>query len=114
MFVFPRIGDRRVSEVTRPMVHNVLSEIWMARPETARPVRQRIGVVLDRAFSKRYRETDLSIKSFSRGLPRQPKNSRHYAAMPFSEVSTLWTIPPDRMKAGRGHVVPLMIMHAAH
>lgn len=149
MFVFPRIGQRRVSEITGPMVHDVLSEIWMTKPETARRVRQRIGVVLDWAFSKGYRETEISMKSVTRGLPRQPKNSQHYAAMPYSDVAAfltrlrekgtmgrlalefaiataarsgevrgvvwdeidlenrLWTIPPDRMKAGREHIVPL-------
>jgi integrase len=128
------------------MVHDVLSEIWMTKPETARRVRQRIGVVLDWAFSKGYRESELSMKSVTRGLPRQPKNSQHYAAMPVSDVSAfltklreketmgslalefviataarsgevrgavwdevdlesrLWTIPPERMKAGaRAH-----------
>ena len=66
------------------MVHDVLSEIWMTKPETARRVRQRIGVVLDWAFSKGYRASELSMKSVTQGLPLQPKNSQHCAAMPVS------------------------------
>lgn len=101
MFVFPRIGQRRVSEVTGPMVHDVLSEIWMTKPETARRERQRIGVVLDWAFSKGYRESEISMKSVTRGLPRQPKNSQHCAAMPYSEVSAFLTRLREKETMGR-------------
>jgi len=149
MFVFPKLGERRVSEITGPMLHDVLSEIWMTKPETARRVRQRIGVILDWAFSKGYRDSELSMKSATRGLPKQPTSSQHFAAMPYLDVpaflpklreketmgrlalefliataarsgeargavwseidleNRLWTIPPERMKAGREHIVPL-------
>lgn len=33
------------------MIRNVLAEIWLTKPETARRVRQRIGAVLDWAFA---------------------------------------------------------------
>jgi hypothetical protein len=40
----------RVSEITGPMIRNVLFEIWLSNPETARRVRQRIGTVFDWAY----------------------------------------------------------------
>lgn len=150
MFAWPTLGDIRVSEITGPMVRNVLTEIWLAKPETARRVRQRIGAVLDWAYASGYRETEAPMKSISKGLPRQPKKGNsHFAAMPYSEIAkfmtrlkeresvsrlalrfailtaprsgevrgatweevnlggALWTIPPERMKAKREHVVPL-------
>jgi integrase len=150
MFAWPTLGDIRVSEITGPMVRNVLAEIWLTKPETARRVRQRIGAVLDWAYASGYRETEAPMRSISKGLPRQPKKGgSHFAAMPYAEVpafmirlneresftrlalqfailtaarsgevrgaawdevdldAALWTIPPDRMKAKREHVVPV-------
>ncbi len=150
MFAWPTLGDIRVSEITGPMVRNVLAEIWLTKPETARRVRQRIGAVLDWAYASGYRETEAPMRSITKGLPRQPKKGdQHFAAMPYAEVpafmsqlreresfsrlalqfailtaarsgevrgaawdevdfdAALWTIPADRMKAKREHVVPL-------
>lgn len=149
MFAFPKIGDKRVSDITGPMIHELLGEIWLTKPETARRVRQRIGVILDWSFSKGYREHELTMQSVTRGLPRQPKAIEHHAALPYADVpaflkrlretetigrlalefviatagrsgeirgatwsefdleARLWTIPPERMKAAREHVVPL-------
>jgi integrase len=148
-FAFPIIGDIRVSEITGPMIRNVLAEIWLTKPETARRVRQRIGAVLDWAFASGYRETEAPMRSITKGLPRQPKKDGHFAAMPYAYVAAfmvrlrerdsfsrlalqfailtaarsgevrgaawteidvenaLWTIPKERMKAQREHVVPL-------
>jgi integrase len=150
MFAWPTLGDIRVSEITGPMIRNVLAEIWLTKPETARRVLQRIGAVLDWAYASGYRETEAPMRSISKGLPRQPKKgNQHFAAMPYAEVpafmpqlreresfsrlalqfailtaarsgevrgaawdeadfdAALWTIPADRMKAKREHVVPL-------
>lgn len=88
MFAWPTLGDIRVSEITGPMVRNVLAEIWLIKPETARRVRQRIGAVLDWAYASGYRETEAPMRSISKGLPRQPKKSdSHFAAMPYAEIA---------------------------
>jgi integrase len=126
-----------------------LAEIWTDKPETARRVRQRIGAVLDWAYSKGHRDSEAPMRSLSKGLPRQPKKDGHHAAMPFADVpafldslaregklgtagaggcdphccplrrdtrckwsevdleKALWTVPAERMKAGKEHVVPL-------
>jgi integrase len=148
-YAFPSIGDRLVSEIEGPAIRDVLSPIWLSKPETARRVRQRIGTVLDWACVKGYRAAEAPMRSLARGLPRQPKKQNHFAALPYIEVpalvtalqerisvgrlalefliltaarsgevrgclwseidvdSRLWTIPADRMKAGKAHVVPL-------
>jgi integrase len=148
-YAFPRIGNRLVSDIEGPVIRDVLAPIWLSKPETARRVRQRIGVVLDWSYSKGFRTTEAPLRSISRGLPRQPKRDRHLAALPFEDVpaflvrvrekSTIarlaleflilaaarsgevrgmrwpeidlakrvWTVPADRMKAGKVHLVPL-------
>lgn len=149
VYAFPALGDRLVNEIDGPAVRDVLAEIWTEKPETARRVRQRIGAVLDWAYSKGHRDSEAPMRSLSKGLPRQPKKTGHHAAMPYAEVpaflvrlrdreswgrlaleaailtaarsgeirgalwsdvdleKALWTIPAERMKAGREHVVPL-------
>jgi integrase len=143
------LGDLLVSEIEGPVIRDVLAEIWLTKPETARRVRQRIGTVLDWACAKGYRASEAPMRSLSRGLPRQPKKDRHFAALSFGEVPAflqtlraresmgrlalealiltaarsgeirmarwpeldlkagLWSIPAERMKMGRPHIVPL-------
>lgn len=150
MFAFPAIGDLQVSDVTGPQVRDLLADIWLTKPETARRVRQRIGAVLDWAYSKGWRESEAPMRSITKGLPRQTKSTKHHGAVPFAEVprflrelkvgratsgrvalealiltaarsgeirnaiwddldlkAGVWTIPAERMKAGKEHVVAL-------
>jgi integrase len=102
MFAWPTLGDIRVSEITGPMVRNVLAEIWLIKPETARRVRQRIGAVLDWAYASGYRETEAPMRSISKGLPRQPtKGSSHFAAMPYADVPAFMTRLSERESFSR-------------
>lgn len=148
-YAFPKMGNLLVSEIEGPLIRDVLAPIWLAKPETARRVRQRIGTVLDWSCAKGYRATEAPMRSVSKGLPRQPKKDNHFAALPYPAVpdfleklgeretvsrialealiltaarsgeirsatwseldldAALWTIPAERMKMGRTHVVPL-------
>jgi len=148
-YAFPAIGQVRVDKVEGPAVRDLLAEIWLAKPETASRVRQRIGTVLDWAFAKGYRQAEAPMKSISRGLPRQPKKDWHFAALPYEDAPAImaklaqkdsvgrlalrfliltaarsgevrgatwaeidkdqkvWTVPAERMKAGKAHIVPL-------
>lgn len=149
MYAFPHIGKYRVDQITGPMIRDLLAEIWLAKPETARRVRQRIGVILDWAYASGYRDTEAPMRAITKGLPRQPRRDNHFAAMPYEDVTAfiqrlreresfgrlalefaiftaarsgevrgatwdefdlekgLWTLPKERMKAFREHVVPL-------
>ena len=151
-YAFPVFGDRKVDQVQTPDVLKALTPVWLAKPETARRVRQRIGTVLDWAKAAGFRSGDNPVGEISRALPRQPDRRGHHAALPYTEVSTFlrklheaeptsaslafefliltaartgevleakwseidldqaaWTIPADRMKAGREHRVPLAL-----
>lgn len=100
-YAFPTIGDRLVSEIGAPAIRDVLSPIWLTKPETARRVRQRIGSVLDWACAKGYREFEAPMRSVLRGLPRQPKKKGHFAAMPYPEVPAFLSWLNKRSTAGR-------------
>jgi integrase len=87
-YAFPHIGDVLVNEITGPMIRNLLEEIWLAKPETARRVRQRVGAVLDWCYASGYRESEAPMRAITKGLPRQPKQDGHFAAMPYNLLST--------------------------
>ena len=85
-YVFPRLGDLPVDQVDGPMVRDVLANIWLTIPETARRVRQRIGTVLDFAHAKGRREAEAPLRLITKGLPKQPKVKQHMAALPWQET----------------------------
>ena len=100
-YVFPQIGDLQVHEITGPMIRNLLSDIWLTKPETARRVRQRIGTVLDWAYASGYRETEAPMRAITKGLPRQPKQDGHFAAMPYTKVSAFMVKLTERESFSR-------------
>jgi integrase len=85
-YAFGLLGDRLVNDIEGPLIREVLLPIWLAKPETARRVKQRIGVVLDWAYANGMRPTEAPMRSVNRALPRQPKKDGHFAAMPYEEV----------------------------
>jgi len=85
-YAFPRFGDLPVNQIDGPMVRDVLADIWLTIPETARRVRQRIGTVLDYAHAKGWRESEIPLRAVSRGLPKQPKKKNHFAAIHWQDV----------------------------
>lgn len=148
-YAYPHIGDVRIDQLTPAMVRDLLLDIWLAIPVTAKRVRQRIKAVVDWAAAKGYCKP-LDLSGVIKGLPRQPKRDAHFAAMPYSDVpgfleslanapesigrtalqfailtaarsgevrgavwgefdldNAIWSIPGERMKAGRPHIVPL-------
>jgi integrase len=98
-YVFPKLGDVQVDQITTSMIREVLLDIWLTIPETARRVRQRIGTVLDYAHSREWRDQEAPLRSVSKGLPKQPKGQTHYAAMPWRELPDFIANMPETIKA---------------
>jgi len=86
-YVFPHFGPRRVDEVEQADVLRALAPIWLAKPETARRVRQRIRAVFDWAKGAGHRLCDNPVDGVARALPRQNDRVVHHAAMPYDQVS---------------------------
>ena len=85
-YAFPVLGSKRVNDIETSDVLRVLSPIWLAKPETARRVRQRIGAVLDWAKAAGHRSGENPIDGVSRGLPKQSDSKKHHASLPFAKV----------------------------
>jgi integrase len=88
-YAFPTIGRMAVGDVQAADVLKVLAPIWLTKPETARRVRQRIGVVLDWATTAGHR-SGLAVNAAHAvrgGLPKQARRTKHHAAIPWREIS---------------------------
>jgi integrase len=87
-YAVPIIGNKGVSEIEPSDVLKVVAPIWLTKSETARRVRQRIGVVLDWATTEGYRPPNLvnAAHPVTRALPKQPRRRRHYPAVPWRDV----------------------------
>jgi len=84
-FVFPRIGDCGVAEVSTEDVIAVLTPIWHQKPTTAKRVRQRIDVVLTWAVAQGLRP-DNPADAVKAVLARQPNGSTPQRSLPYNEV----------------------------
>lgn len=85
-YAFPVIGTKPVNEVGTPDVLKVLTPIWVAKPETARRVRQRIKTILDWARAAGHRSGDNPVDLIGDALPRKAGRVEHHAALAFNEV----------------------------
>jgi integrase len=85
-YACPIIGSRPVDQVGTPDVLNVLTPIWLTKPETARRVRQRIKTVLDWAKAAGHRSGENPVDGVARELPKQTSRPVHHAALPYAQV----------------------------
>ncbi len=85
-YAIPVIGEKRVDEISTPDILNVLSPIWLLKPETARRVKQRIGTVMDWAKAAGFRSGENPVHGVAKGLPKQPDRKGHHAALGHGQV----------------------------
>lgn len=85
-YAFPKIGTRKVAEVTTADVLGVLQPIWLKKPETARRVRQRLGTIMKWAVAQGWRQ-DNPAENIGQALPRHGSDQIHRKSLPYAEVS---------------------------
>lgn len=86
-YVFPKMGRHRVSDVTSADVLAVLTPMWLEKEETARRVKQRIGMVMKWAVAQGWR-SDNPVDVIAQALPKQARTKAHRKALPYADVST--------------------------
>lgn len=84
--VFPLVGKTPIDAVDSASVLRVLEPIWLTIPDTARRILQRLGTTLDYAHIKGLVPEEISLRSVTRGLPRQTRQVTHLAAMPYAQI----------------------------
>lgn len=100
-YAFPAFGDRSVANVDAAAVRDALAAIWLAKPETARRLRQRISTVIDWAVAKGYRDTALAMPIIDKALPKQRAKVRHHPALPYSDLPAFMADLRARASMGR-------------
>lgn len=85
-YAFPRIGKTKVGEILTSDVLAVLAPIWNEKRETARRVKQRIGMVMKWAVAQGWRQDDPSM-AITQALPNDKQAKEHRKALPYSEVA---------------------------
>ena len=73
-YAMPRLGQKRVDQITTADVMAVLIPHWHTKRETMQRVRQRIGTVMKWAVAQGYRDDNPTGDVISAALP---KNGRH-------------------------------------
>lgn len=111
-YAYPTLGKLPVNEIEGPQIRKVLLPIWLTKPETARRVRQRIGAVLDWSYVNGFRTSEAPMRSLSKGLPRQPKDDGHFAAMSYALVPDFISRLRERSSVGRVALEALVLTAA--
>lgn len=81
------IGDSPIDDIDAAAIQQVLAPIWMTKGETARRVRQRIGVVLDYAHGKGWRDTEAPMRALNQLMGGiKQRQGGNFAAMPYKQL----------------------------
>ena len=84
-YAFPRIGRKRVDQISTADVMAILLPIWSTKRETARRVRQRIGAVMKWAVAQGLREDNPAGDAIGAALPKNGGKVKHFRALPQQE-----------------------------
>ena len=113
-YAFPSIGERRVDQVDTSDVLKVLAPIWLAKPETARRIRQCLRAVLDWASASGHRAGENPVNGVAKGLPKQKDKEEHRAAMPYVQVPAfVGGLPPLGTRDSAWLALEFLILTAA-
>ena len=90
-YAFPFLGEKAVDEITPSDALAVLEPIWIAKPETASRVRQRMEAVMDWAVSHGFRLDNPASRALLKVLPAFKREEKHHTALPsYNQVG--WAI----------------------
>ncbi|AYC99574.1 site-specific integrase [Neorhizobium sp. NCHU2750] len=87
-YVFPIIGKENLATLTPAKFASCLKPIWLAKPETARRVKERCAAVIRWALAHQYLTSD-PIANVKALLPRQPTRRErvcHFPALPWRAI----------------------------
>ena len=88
MYVFPRIGTRKIKDLKAQDFADTLRRMWMDKPETASRVKQRCDVVMDWCVAQDLIGAN-PVGVVAKLLPKQPSKRervQHLPAMPWGNV----------------------------
>src|SRR5262249_41784580 len=88
-YVYPKIGDMTVADITPADALRCIEPIWNSKRETASRVCQRGARIMDYATTRGYRAGDNPFARITEALPKTKNDKGHHAALPYAELPTL-------------------------
>ena len=85
-YVCPTLGRMCVSDIEPRDVLAIVEPMWHTKPDAARKVRWRIGVVMKWAVAHGYRVGNPAGDAITGALPPNYTMRKHYPAVPYPEV----------------------------
>lgn len=86
-YAMPKLGDKRLNEITTADVLSCIKDNWSTKQETMKRVRQRIGAVMKWAVAQGYRSDDPAGPALTAALPKGNGRRQHHKALPYAEVA---------------------------
>ena len=112
-YVLPRFGGRPVNSITAADVLAILAPLQAEKAETARKLRQRLGMVFKWAVTQGHRADDPTA-AIGAALPKRGKTTEHHRALPFAEVApALDTIRASKAWPATKLVIEFLALTAA-
>ena len=86
-YVVPIIGHKRLRDITRDDILEILEPIWLTKISTSKRIRQTISNVFDYAIAKNWCKDNPADKAILQILPQRPKSeTNHHKSMPYEDV----------------------------
>ena len=82
-YIFPRIGNTPVDEISRADILGILNPVWTAKAETGRRLLEIIRTVMDRAADYEFIPVNPAARFSRATLPPMPKCRSHHKAVPY-------------------------------
>lgn len=86
-YVFPKIGDRSVAEITAQEIVAVFQPMWHEIPETASRTLQRVRAVFETAILLGWRQNADPCTGITRILGPANKNVQHHPSLNYTDTS---------------------------
>ena len=104
-YAYPSIGKMNVAHIESGDIVRLLKPIWDTKHETARRVKQRIGVVFNWAKVHNYRTAENPVAAVEAIYKTNKNKAGHFAAVPWREADTLYRAMKSKLESkGRDSV----------
>ena len=85
--VMPKLGQRKVDEITVADVLTALLPVYQEKPELGRKLKQRVSAVMKWAVAEGHRDDDPAGPAINAALPKRASTVQHHRALPYAEVA---------------------------
>ena len=82
----PTLGKKPIHTLGRDDMLKVLEPIWAEKPETAKRLKQRLGIIFDWARGEGHYPTTSPLEELKLALPKMAASNRHLAALPWRDL----------------------------